>query len=73
MRARCAYWAGDHLGYLDDLSALLRRCKLRARRVKDPAEADMWAERGTRMCLIIASLFVELKVRVKLRVGTLAR
>lgn len=31
LRARCAYWAGDPLGYLDDVAALLRRCRVRAR------------------------------------------
>ncbi|TDL23637.1 hypothetical protein BD410DRAFT_720445 [Rickenella mellea] len=61
MRARCVYWAGDHMGYLDTLSALLRRCKLNARKAADDSEASMWKERGARMCLIIASQLVEMK------------
>jgi tetratricopeptide (TPR) repeat protein len=30
-RARCRLWAGDHLGHLDALHALLRKCKSAAR------------------------------------------
>lgn len=63
MHARIKYWAGDHLGYLDALSPLLKKCKFRAR---VSSEAAMWKERGTRVCLIIASQLVEMKVRVDL-------
>ncbi|KAH8116437.1 hypothetical protein DFH11DRAFT_1580573 [Phellopilus nigrolimitatus] len=65
LRARCAYWAGDHIGYLDDMSALLRRCRSSARAARDPAEQAMWKERGARMSLIVASQLVEMKVRVQ--------
>lgn len=30
MQTRLKYWAGDHMGYLDALSALLRKCKVNA-------------------------------------------
>ena len=63
MRARCSYWAGDHIGYIDDLSALLRRCKSKARKERDAGQRSMWKERGARMCLIIASQLIEMKVR----------
>ena len=29
--AKLKYWAGDHMGYLDALAALLHRCKRKAR------------------------------------------
>ncbi|OCB86453.1 hypothetical protein A7U60_g6575 [Sanghuangporus baumii] len=68
LRARCAYWAGDHLGYLDDVSALLHRCRVRARQAGMPMagelgrdERAMWMERGGRMALIVASQLVEMK------------
>lgn len=60
------YWAGDHMGHLDALHALLRKCKLRARQSgrsgKDDGIKAMWMERGSRVCLIIASQLVEMKV-----------
>ncbi|KAL5492373.1 hypothetical protein ACEPAI_3820 [Sanghuangporus weigelae] len=66
LRARCAYWAGDHLGYLDDVSALLHRCRVRARQAPVVSELGrderaMWMERGARMALIVASQLVEMK------------
>ncbi|EJD07528.1 uncharacterized protein FOMMEDRAFT_137814 [Fomitiporia mediterranea MF3/22] len=61
LRARCAYWAGDHLGYLDDVSALLQRCRVRARQARGGTEGAMWKERGARMALIVASQLVEMK------------
>ncbi|KAG5641891.1 hypothetical protein DXG03_003999 [Asterophora parasitica] len=62
MNARLKYWAGDHMGYLDALHALLRKCRTRARAEKDNATAaSMWKERGARVCLIIASQLVEMK------------
>ncbi len=62
--AKLKYWAGDHVGYLDALTALLRRCKAKARAAKhDQAAAGMWVERGTRVVLIIASQLVEMRVR----------
>lgn len=65
LNARLRYWAGDFMGYLDALSALLRRCTLKARRTADAAVATMWRERGTRLCLIIASQLIEMKVRAR--------
>lgn len=51
------------MGYLDALSALLKRCKAKARQAKaDAAGAGMWQERGARVCLIIASQLIEMKV-----------
>ncbi|OBZ74047.1 Trafficking protein particle complex subunit 12 [Grifola frondosa] len=65
LHAKLKYWAGDHMGYLDALTALLRRCKTKARRAKsDAAGTAMWQERGARVCLIIASQLVEMKVGV---------
>ncbi|KAF7308849.1 Tetratricopeptide repeat protein 15-like [Mycena kentingensis (nom. inval.)] len=62
MNARLKYWAGDHMGYLDALHALLRKCKSRSRRARDDASVvAMWKERGARVCLIIASQLVEMK------------
>ncbi|TBU27304.1 hypothetical protein BD311DRAFT_665670 [Dichomitus squalens] len=60
--AKLKYWAGDHMGYLDALAALLQRCKRKARAARaDAATAAMWTERGARVCLIIASQLVEMK------------
>ncbi|RDX48174.1 hypothetical protein OH76DRAFT_1352964 [Lentinus brumalis] len=60
--AKLKYWAGDHMGYLDALAALLHRCKTKARSTKsDPAAAAMWTERGSRVSLIIASQLIEMK------------
>lgn len=57
------------MGYLDALTALLRKCKRKAREAKDTKEGDtaqevrdMWKERGARVCLILASQLVEMKV-----------
>ncbi|KAF5361976.1 hypothetical protein D9756_002342 [Leucocoprinus leucothites] len=69
MYARIKYWSGDHMGYLDALSALLRKCKRKAREAatiaKTESEAqeikDMWKERGARISLILASQLVEMK------------
>ncbi|OSD04792.1 hypothetical protein PYCCODRAFT_1363432 [Trametes coccinea BRFM310] len=62
LHARLKYWAGDHVGYLDALAALLRRCKAKARGARaDQTAAGMWTERGARVCLIIASQLVEMR------------
>ncbi|KAJ7066551.1 hypothetical protein C8F01DRAFT_1248551 [Mycena amicta] len=62
MNARLKYWAGDHMGYLDALYALLRKCKTRSRRAGgDVSVVAMWKERGARVCLIMASQLVEMK------------
>lgn len=64
MQARLKYWAGDHMGYLDALNALFRKCRTKARQAKgDTVISGMWKERGARMCLIIASQLMEMKVR----------
>ena len=62
LRARCVYWSGDPIGYLDELSALHKRCRVKARQLKDEDDVSMWKERGARMSLIIASQLVEMKV-----------
>ncbi|KAJ7879904.1 hypothetical protein B0H14DRAFT_2707812 [Mycena olivaceomarginata] len=55
---------GDHMAYIDALYALLRKCKVRSRRARGESTAvAMWKERGARICLIIASQFMEMKVR----------
>ncbi|KAF8074838.1 hypothetical protein FPV67DRAFT_600829 [Lyophyllum atratum] len=62
MQARLKYWAGDHMGHLDALNALLRKCRTKARQEKaNPTAVSMWKERGARVCLIIASQLVEMK------------
>ncbi|KII85920.1 hypothetical protein PLICRDRAFT_115093 [Plicaturopsis crispa FD-325 SS-3] len=63
MQARLKYWAGDHMAYLDALYALLQKCKSRARKCArtDPTGLAMWQERGSRVCLIIASQLMEMK------------
>ncbi|RDB20833.1 Trafficking protein particle complex subunit 12 [Hypsizygus marmoreus] len=62
MEVRIKYWAGDHMGHLDALYALLKKCKKKARKEKGNETAvAMWKERATRVCLIIASQLVEMK------------
>ncbi|KAG2075675.1 hypothetical protein BDR04DRAFT_1005179 [Suillus decipiens] len=64
MHARLKYWAGDPMGYLDILYALLKKCKLQAKSSKaegDDSSLLMWLERAARMCLIIASQMIEMK------------
>ena len=66
MQTRLKYWAGDHMGYLDSLAALLRKCKISARKgasTKDATTSAMWKERGARVALIMASQMVEMKAR----------
>lgn len=64
MQTRLRYWAGDHMGYLDVLNALLKKCRMKCRQSgNDPTLVPMWKERGARVCLIIASQLVEMKVR----------
>jgi len=71
MYTRVKYWSGDHMGYLDALSALLRKCKRKTKEASaiTPVESevqemkDMWKERGARVSLILASQLVEMKVR----------
>jgi trafficking protein particle complex subunit 12 len=64
MHTRLKYWTGDHMGYLDALNALLRKCKTMSRSATpgDATTVSMWKERGARICLIIASQMVEMKV-----------
>ncbi|PSR82626.1 hypothetical protein PHLCEN_2v6059, partial [Hermanssonia centrifuga] len=64
LEAKTKYWAGDHMGYLDALVALLKRCKEKSKmygRKKDPSNVAMWKERGARVCLIVASQLIEMK------------
>lgn len=59
------------MGYLDALSALLRKCKRKTKEVSTITQVesevqemkDMWKERGARVSLILASQLVEMKVR----------
>jgi trafficking protein particle complex subunit 12 len=62
MQARLKYWAGDHMGYLDALNLLLKKCRSKARSASDEVNVGMWKERGARLCLIIASQMMEMKV-----------
>ncbi|KAJ2934848.1 hypothetical protein H1R20_g2259, partial [Candolleomyces eurysporus] len=62
MQTRLKYWAGDHMGHLDALAALLRKCKVNAKQGKsDGGVMSMWKERGSRIALIMASQMVEMK------------
>ncbi|KDR80719.1 hypothetical protein GALMADRAFT_91300 [Galerina marginata CBS 339.88] len=62
MQTRLKYWAGDHMGYLDALNALLKKCRTKCRQSgNDATLVPMWKERGARVCLIIASQMVEMK------------
>ncbi|KAI0075300.1 hypothetical protein K474DRAFT_1599988 [Panus rudis PR-1116 ss-1] len=64
LKAKTRYWAGDHMGYLDELTGLLGWCKSMARRAcakRDEAAVGMWKERGARLCLIMASQLIEMK------------
>ena len=64
LHARLKYWAGDHMGYLDALIGILKKCKSKARQAKgDTTTSTMWKERGSRVCLIVASQLIEMKVR----------
>ena len=101
LHAKTRYWAGDHMGYVDELVGLVVRCKRKAREIGTPLrkvgaaqpvrsgekesertrvredrrreresvkkkeyerEREMWKERGARVCLILASQLVEMKV-----------
>ena len=67
LHAKTLYWARYHMGYLDALALLLARCKAQAKNASkkhDPSGVAMWKERGARMCLIIASQLIEMKVTV---------
>ncbi|TFK48533.1 hypothetical protein OE88DRAFT_1634832 [Heliocybe sulcata] len=74
LHARGKYWAGDHMGYLDALWALVRKCRRKAKEAglrkkgagrrsgaDTSAEREMWVERGSRVVLIIASQLIEMK------------
>lgn len=68
--ARCAYWSGDHVGYLDEVVGLMRKCRMRARNVvgsgeEKEREKSMWVERGARMALIVATQLVEMNVSLE--------
>ena len=88
LHGKTRYWAGDHMAYVDELTALVARCKRKAREAgraragqrgknrgakgerekaragEQEREREMWKERGSRVCLILASQLVEMKVRV---------
>ena len=64
MQARLKYWAGDHMGYLDALSALLKKCRTQCRQTRgDATLVPMWKERGARVALILATQMVDMQVR----------
>lgn len=73
MHTRLKYWAGDQMGYLDALAALLRKCKMKCRAAAKPSATTdesvvpMWRERGARVALIMGSQMVEMKVRNPLK------
>ncbi|KAF9511236.1 hypothetical protein BS47DRAFT_1331124 [Hydnum rufescens UP504] len=59
-RARTKYWASDFYGYLDDLAAIIRGCKRKARR-KYSTEGAVWKDRASRVGLMMASQLLELQ------------
>lgn len=64
MQVRLNYWAGDYMAYIDALSALLAKCRVRSRQcVAEETSRSMWKERGARIALILSSQFMEMKVR----------
>jgi trafficking protein particle complex subunit 12 len=60
-RARTKYWASDFYGYLDDLAAIIRGCKRKARG-KYSTEGAVWKDRASRVGLMMASQLLELQV-----------
>jgi hypothetical protein len=54
------------MAHLDALSALLKKCRSKARSApkSDVTSLAMWRERGARVCLMIASQLIEMKVRL---------
>jgi hypothetical protein len=53
------------MAYLDALNEVLSKCKSKSRaagKKGDSVSAAMWQERGSRVCLIIASQLMEMKV-----------
>lgn len=82
LKAKTRYWAGDHMGYLDELMSLLNKCKMMARKagsatgkkgkgqVRDEQAVNMWKERGSRICLIMASQLIEMRVSSSFRILT---
>ncbi|KJA28064.1 hypothetical protein HYPSUDRAFT_62454 [Hypholoma sublateritium FD-334 SS-4] len=62
MQARLKYWVGDHMAYLDALSALLKKCRMQCRQAgSDATLVPMWKERGARVALILATQMVEMQ------------
>ncbi|KAG8883876.1 hypothetical protein FRB97_005714 [Tulasnella sp. 331] len=59
--ARTRYWAGDPYGYLDELYALLRKCKMCSKSATSATDIEMWKERAVRVGLIMASQLLEMK------------
>lgn len=69
LHARLKYWMGDHMGYVDALVGLLGLSKTKARAADakgDSMTSGMWKERGARICLIMASQLIEMKVCLRL-------
>jgi len=60
LHARIRYWEGNSFGYLDSLSLILRKCKLKCKSA-DETTLPTWKERAARICLIIASQLLEMK------------
>jgi hypothetical protein len=72
MQSRLKYYSGDHMGYVDVLAALMRKCRNKARESgglgarPDASAVEMWKERGSRVALILASQLLEMKVSLVL-------
>ncbi|EJD47971.1 hypothetical protein AURDEDRAFT_113238, partial [Auricularia subglabra TFB-10046 SS5] len=62
MHARLKYWSANPLGYMDDLNALLRSCKVKSKNPNaSPDDVEMWKERAARLCLMLATQLIEMK------------
>ncbi|KAK2463528.1 hypothetical protein APHAL10511_004279 [Amanita phalloides] len=74
MHARLKYWAGDHMGYLDALYALLHECKIKARQAgrqaaalaasRAKAGATLTASSATDGSAVTATMWKERGVRI---------
>jgi hypothetical protein len=64
-RARLRYWADDHMGYVDSLMEILKKCKRIAKLAHNrdgKVTADQWLDKAARVSMVLASQLTEMKV-----------
>jgi len=64
-RARLRYWAEDHIGYVDSLMEIFKRCKRNAKFTLNrdgKVAADQWLDKAARVSMVLASQLTEMKV-----------